>query len=369
MFMGPIVASLIHKYGMRPVCISGSIVSALALLLSTFSPSLPLLTLSYGVLGGIGFGLMFVPAVVAPGLYFTTKRSLATGVAVCGTGAGTFLVAPLTALLTDKLDWKTTNRIYSAVCFLAIGCGAVMKPLNYKKNINNNTESSVVVTSSSQKSCLDKTVYRILDRKLLTNVPFLVILVGNFVALAGVYIPYTFLPELATDCGLAPESAALMVSVLGVANTIGRIIMGTLADLPAVNALVLMVFTLIGGGICCIGLAYCHSVMSLLVVTVLFGFNLSAFPAVTSASLVDLLGIEMLTSSFGLLIAVRGISASLGPPLGGILIDSLPGHKVAPVFVLSGALLIGGALVMLVAWAINRKQRRHIDYEDLSSSD
>merc|ERR1719187_634849 len=90
MLVGPAVAAAIHKFGMRLVCISGWLLAALALLLSTFSESLSVLTFTYGVLGGLGFGLMYVPAVVAPGLYFTTKRSTATGVAMCGSGAGTF---------------------------------------------------------------------------------------------------------------------------------------------------------------------------------------------------------------------------------------------------------------------------------------
>ena len=94
----------------RKVCICGCLLSSLALLLSTFSESLLLLTCTYGVLGGLGFGLMYVPAVVAPGLYFTTKRSTATGVAMCGSGAGTFVFAPVTALLISNVGWKNCNR-------------------------------------------------------------------------------------------------------------------------------------------------------------------------------------------------------------------------------------------------------------------
>ncbi len=37
---------------------------------------------------GIGFGLVYVPAIVAVGYYFDEKRSLAMGIAVCGTGLG-----------------------------------------------------------------------------------------------------------------------------------------------------------------------------------------------------------------------------------------------------------------------------------------
>ena len=37
------------------------------------------LQMLYGVLGGFGLGLIYLPAVVAVGYYFDSKRALATG--------------------------------------------------------------------------------------------------------------------------------------------------------------------------------------------------------------------------------------------------------------------------------------------------
>lgn len=80
------VSALANKYGCRAVCIAGSIIAAAAFVLSTFSTSVNMLMFTYGILGGFGFGLIYLPAVVAVGYYFETKRSLATGIAVCGSG-------------------------------------------------------------------------------------------------------------------------------------------------------------------------------------------------------------------------------------------------------------------------------------------
>ena len=38
--------------------------------------------LTYGVIGGFGLGLIYLPAVVAVGYYFESKRALATGISV-----------------------------------------------------------------------------------------------------------------------------------------------------------------------------------------------------------------------------------------------------------------------------------------------
>ena len=37
---------------------------------------------------------MYLPSIVIVGYYFDKKRAFATGIAVCGSGIGTFLFAP-----------------------------------------------------------------------------------------------------------------------------------------------------------------------------------------------------------------------------------------------------------------------------------
>jgi MFS family permease len=67
------------------------------------------------VFAGIGFGLIYLPAVVCVGYYFETKRSLATGIAVCGSGFGTFAFAPLATMLLENFDWRGANLILAGL--------------------------------------------------------------------------------------------------------------------------------------------------------------------------------------------------------------------------------------------------------------
>jgi MFS family permease len=60
---------------------------------------------------GIGFGLVYVPAVIAVGFYFEKWRALATGIAVCGSGFGTFLMEPLCTLFVSSYGWRGTMLI------------------------------------------------------------------------------------------------------------------------------------------------------------------------------------------------------------------------------------------------------------------
>lgn len=58
------------------------------------------------LLTGIGFGFIFVPSIIVIGFYFEKWRALATGIAVCGAGIGTFLMAPITATIIKHYNWR-----------------------------------------------------------------------------------------------------------------------------------------------------------------------------------------------------------------------------------------------------------------------
>ena len=86
---------------------------SVGLALSVLSPNVGVLMLTYGVIGGFGLGLIYLPAVVAVGYYFEKRRALATGISVCGSGVGTFLFAPLSTALLNAVDWKAANLVFA----------------------------------------------------------------------------------------------------------------------------------------------------------------------------------------------------------------------------------------------------------------
>lgn len=92
--------------------IAGSILAGVSFAASFFAADVESLYVFIGLLGGIGFGLVYVPAVVAVGFYFEKRRAFATGIAVCGSGVGTFVVAPLTAWLLGQYGWRGTLLIF-----------------------------------------------------------------------------------------------------------------------------------------------------------------------------------------------------------------------------------------------------------------
>ena len=80
----PVTGVLINKFGLRLICISGSIFLATGLALSPLSPNIQILMLTQGLIGGFGASLIYLPANIATNYYFETKRALASGITRCG---------------------------------------------------------------------------------------------------------------------------------------------------------------------------------------------------------------------------------------------------------------------------------------------
>ena len=72
---------------------------------------------------------MYLPAIVMVGYYFDKRRALATGIAVCGSGVGGFLFAPLSEVLLQKYHWKGALWIISAICLNGVVFASLLRPL------------------------------------------------------------------------------------------------------------------------------------------------------------------------------------------------------------------------------------------------
>lgn len=84
----------------------GSLIASSAFALSYFAQSAIHLHIFYGVMGGVGFCFIYMPSVIIVGYYFEKWRPLATGIALCGSGVGTFIMAPISTYLIENFGWR-----------------------------------------------------------------------------------------------------------------------------------------------------------------------------------------------------------------------------------------------------------------------
>lgn len=128
---GPVASFLTDRFGCRCVTIAGALMASAGFIASAFTNSLEMLFITFGVIAGFGLSLCYVAAVVIVAYYFDSKRSLATGLSVCGSGIGTFVFAPLTQILLVEYGWRGTVLILAGLLLNLCVCGALMKDLEW----------------------------------------------------------------------------------------------------------------------------------------------------------------------------------------------------------------------------------------------
>ena len=94
--------TLVDKKGPKFVATVGGILFALSTLLAAYADqigSLPLLYVSWGLIGGLGNGFCYVTPIATLIRWFPDKRGLVTGLAVMGFGLGAFFMGKIAPMM------------------------------------------------------------------------------------------------------------------------------------------------------------------------------------------------------------------------------------------------------------------------------
>ncbi|KAK6110989.1 Major Facilitator Superfamily protein [Brugia pahangi] len=128
---GPLAGALTDIYDCRRMTIIGGLIAAGGGLISFFAFSIWHFLLSFAFITGIGLSFCFNSAIVAVTYYFQKKRAIATGIAVCGSGAGTFVLAPFIEMLFAKFGWRSSLLCMGFLLLFIVGCGFMIKDLEW----------------------------------------------------------------------------------------------------------------------------------------------------------------------------------------------------------------------------------------------
>lgn len=78
-----------------------------------------------------------------------------------------------------------------------------------------------------------------MDFSLLKDLTFVMFVISNFFTSIGFNAPFIYIPDRAKLEGVEDDPAAFLLSIVGIANTIGRVVFGILGDMKWVNRLYL----------------------------------------------------------------------------------------------------------------------------------
>lgn len=111
--------------------------------------------------------------------------------------------------------------------------GYVTSNMSLSHSLHQAREHKVAPVEEKTGLCnnITSSMKELIDFSLLKDYAFVLFLVSNLFTNFGFNAPFLFIPDRAADYGMSEKQGAMLLSVVGIANTVGRIIFGFLADL------------------------------------------------------------------------------------------------------------------------------------------
>ncbi|GFY50012.1 monocarboxylate transporter 12-B, partial [Trichonephila inaurata madagascariensis] len=337
----PLVSGLVNKYGCRIVSIIGAFLAFIGFLLSLLVPQVEFLFLTIGLLGGVGFGLMYLPAVVSVALHFEKKRATAMGISLSGTGIGSLIMAPLTAWLISYYGyWKGALLILTGLIFnvVVLSCfyrqfgpvGEVLIPVAEVESASEDILDTLGLpgdlfgpqgSQSSRPLAEQRSSFVLRRPSVASNEPGLMHKMDIF--FTGTKEAPTTPSEVFQIASPADMSSISTVTRRGSAFASFRKAVAEMLGLAVLKNYAFLIFAIRG----CVCLA--------------------------SIVLVEIVGMKKLNNAYGIYLLATGSSTSIGTPVIGLLHDSFGNYDAG--FYLNGGLVITGALMLLVVPFIKNK--------------
>ena len=125
-FLSPLQGFLIEKFGPKLLLAVGAIMTGLSWVLASSADSLISVYLTYGLLGGVGTGIIYVGIVGLMVAWFPDRRGMAAGVVAAGYGMGAVLSTFPVTISIARTGYQATllhfGLIFGAVAlFAALG--------------------------------------------------------------------------------------------------------------------------------------------------------------------------------------------------------------------------------------------------------
>lgn len=306
------------RLGPRIVVAAGAAILGLGLVLTASVHRIWLGYVTYGLGVGIGGACCYVPTLAVVGRWFDRHRNRAFGVAAAGTGAGTMAVPPLAAALIRDFGWRETDIVLGAAAALVLfGCALLARP-----------------APAAQKG-VAAAPRRPLD--LFRSREFVLLYLSWLLATMALFVPFVFLPAFAQKGGASEVAAAALVSLIGGASILGRLVLGPIGDRIGVLRLFKATVLLMAASyaIWLLSPSYSGLAAFALVLGVNYGSRIAAVPAV----LIELFGAASLGTSLGVFFTATGFAALLGPALAGIAVEWTGGYRGGILFALATGFL------------------------------
>jgi MFS family permease len=316
--VGTVVDPLMWRFGERLVMLLGAgLLGGGVALAATAHTPLGLL-LWFGVVAGLGAGLLgSVAQLVVLSRWFPTARGAVNGVAGSGMGLGIFLMAPLAALLIGSVGWRW------AMAVLGIGAGLLLLP-------------AVALSPRMAGPARDRVSHAAPPEE----GPGLAAAVGTarfwcfatafFFTPVANFMVTTHQVAHIVEAGFDPQRAAAAFGTVGLLSAVGRVTFGALSDRWGRVPTALLSYAATAGGTLALLLLAPGAPWWLLWAYVFpFGLTLGARGPIIAALAADVYRGRSFGAVLGVITFGNRVGSAIGPWLGGVIYDVTGSYRLA----------------------------------------
>ncbi|KYO49392.1 MFS transporter [Tistrella mobilis] len=231
--MGPFAAALINRFGVRRMVLASLSTVGGGLALSLAMTELWQLILLWGVVVGIGTGMiaMVLGATVAT-RWFVKRRGLVIGLLTASTATGQLVFMPLIAWIADGMGWRPAVMLLCGLMALAAILALILlrdRPSDLGLPAYGETEVMPPPAGPAGASVALAAIGALKDAAR-TRV-FWVMFLTFFICGASTNgLVQTHLVPLCVDFGVAEVRAAGLLALMGIFDFIGTVLSGWLSD-------------------------------------------------------------------------------------------------------------------------------------------
>ena len=289
------------KLGPQRVCFVGIILFGLGILVSRFIPAgspIALFYLSYCIVGGVGSGVSYGAMLTCIQRWLPHRRGFATGIGAGAFGLSTVVFSPVADALIKARGFDNALGILALV-FLAVGlvsCIFVRLPDERHLAALPKKEAKAAVSGGES----------IAFSKAVRTLPFWLLFLNIFLFNGTWNMLNPLIKGLGIQRGLGEAAAVMAVSMTGLANTAGRVLISSFSDrlgrintlylVSAVTAVCALLLSFVGGG------AY-------FAVVLLTAFAFGGPAAVNPAATTDFFGPKHMGANYGVIMMALGVSS------------------------------------------------------------
>lgn len=331
--MGLLVGGLIHKIGLRPVMLSGTIIAALGFLLLRTVTEPWQFYLYYGLIISAGIaGIGVISNMTAVETWFDRGKSTALGIATTGIGAGGVVMPLLVGWLISKYDWQTACACMAGILMLVgVPVSTVVMRIPWERKLRPeqaqqqglNMMGAVIGQALRQKS-------------------FWLISISAMLWDWAYTIGLTHQVAFAVDMEIDRVAAAGAVSMLCAFSIPARIGFGRLGDIVDKRYLVMMAAGL--QAVAFVVLLKTTNLAMLCLYSALVGIGVGGLTPILPGLIADYFGRRHFGTIYGALAMVTTLGTMIGPVYGGWIYDASRSYHSA---FLSGIIIALLAVVLL----------------------